>query len=326
MLTLAIFLLICLNSFYQLSMKQKNLADEWLKYKLNYKLDFLESEEAIRKEIFSKNNAFIMKSNAKNTTFTLKMNNFGHLEKHERSKLHMLPRGKRLYGDASSIFFGKKIPCEYDWRKAGVVSPVKNQLHCGSWYAFSTVGAIESQFAIHTGVLPNLSEQEIVDCSWKYWNYGCYGGFPQSVYKYCIRNGLSTSDAYPYRGRNSKCNRNNPNSSYKLVGYKDLKKGDEENLLRAIYRVGPISIAIDASPEEYDFYDSGILDLPFCSSENLTHAVLAVGYSLSKIPYLLVKNSWGKNWGMDGYFKIRLYRNNMCGISSYASYPIPKIE
>ncbi|KAF1740751.1 hypothetical protein MXB_4674, partial [Myxobolus squamalis] len=187
------------------------------------------------------------------------------------------------------------------------------------------VSAIESQFAIYTGVLPDLSTQEIIDCSWKYSNYGCYGGLPEHVYEYCMENGLSTSLAYPYRSRHNQCNRNNPNSSYKLAGYKILKEGDEDNLLKAIYIIGPISIAIDADSDEHFFYESGIIDYPSCSSVYLNHAVLAVGYSLHKRPYLLVKNSWGKNWGMDGYFKIALFRNNMCGISSWATFPIPQI-
>ncbi|KAF1740677.1 hypothetical protein MXB_3167 [Myxobolus squamalis] len=238
----------------------------------------------------------------------------------------MLNRGKRLHEDTSPILVGKGIRHEHDWRSEGVVSPVKHQLKCGSCYAFSAVGAIESHFAIHNGNLTDLSVQEIIDCSLKFWNFGCRGGFPQGVYKYCMENGLSTSLDYPYRGRNLVCNRNNSNSSYMLEGYKNLKRGDEINLLRALYHIGPISIAVDAKSDEYAFYKSGIIDFSSCSSVSLNHAVLAVGYSLLKRPYLLVKNSWGKNWGIGGYFKVALFKNNMCGIASDASYPIPKIE
>ncbi|KAF1740805.1 hypothetical protein MXB_638, partial [Myxobolus squamalis] len=171
------------------------------------------------------------------------------------------------------------------------------------------VGAIESHFAIHTGNLTDLSVQEIVDCSLNFWNFGCYSGLPQSVYKYCMQNGLSTSLDYPYLGINLECNRNNYNRSYMLAGYKNLKSGDEANLLRALYHIGPISIAVDAKSDEYAFYESGIIDFFSCSSVHLNHAVLAVGYSLRQQPYLLL----GK-------------KLDMCGIASDASYPIPKIE
>ncbi|KAF1741710.1 hypothetical protein MXB_3368 [Myxobolus squamalis] len=276
MLAVAIFFLIYLNFFYQISIKIKSDDREWLEYKLKYKLNIPEVEEISRKDIFLKNHAFILKSNSKNTTFKLKMNCFGHLIK--------------------------------------------------TSHAQSRVSAIESHFAIHTGNLTDLSVQEIVDCSRNFLNFGCDGGFPQNVYKYCIRNGLSTSLDYPYRGRSLECIRNNYNSSYLLAGYKNLKSGDEINLLRALYHIGPISIAIDAESDEYAFYNYGIIDFSSCSSVHLNHAVLAVGYSLRKRPYLLVKNSWGKNWGIGGYFKVALFKNNMCGIASDASYPIPKFE
>ncbi|KAF1740364.1 hypothetical protein MXB_2443 [Myxobolus squamalis] len=118
------------------------------------------------------------------------------------------------------------------------------------------------------------------------------------------------------------CKRDNSSSSYKLVGYKWLKEGDENNLVRAIYYLGPISIGIDGDHNDFYYYKSGIIDTVRCSSKKLNHFVLAVGYNLSENPYLLVKNSFGTAWGMDGYFKIALHNNNMCGISSWASFPI----
>ncbi|KAF1740965.1 hypothetical protein MXB_2297, partial [Myxobolus squamalis] len=70
---------------------------------------------------------------------------------------------------------------------------------------------------------------------------------------------------------------------------------------------------------------SGIIDIPICDNIYLNHAVLAVEYNLHRRPYLLVKNR-GKNWGIDGYFKVSFFRNNMCGIAPEGLYPIPKIE
>ena len=65
-----------------------------------------------------------------------------------------------------------------------------------------------------------------------------------------------------------------------------------------------------------------------CSSQMLDHAVLAVGYGISpsKQKYIIVKNSWGSDWGMDGYIYMSAEIPNMCGIASCASYPtvLPK--
>ncbi|KAF1742208.1 hypothetical protein MXB_1019, partial [Myxobolus squamalis] len=84
-----------------------------------------------------------------------------------------------------------------------------------------------------------------------------------------------------------------------LEGYRDLFEGDEDNLVRAIYHIGPISISLDANSDEFIFYGSGIIDFPFCSSINLNHNGLAVGYSIHKRAHLIVKNSWGVNWGIN---------------------------
>ena len=47
--------------------------------------------------------------------------------------------------------------------------------------------------------------------------------------------------------------------------------------------------------------------------QDVNHAVLAVGYGVEDdVEYWLIKNSWGENWGDDGYFKMELGKN-MCG-------------
>ncbi|KAF1740023.1 hypothetical protein MXB_543, partial [Myxobolus squamalis] len=115
-------------------------------------------------------------------------------------------------------------------------------------------------------------------------------GLSEFVYKYCIARGLSTSINYPYTANESLCQQNNPNSSFEISDYKLLYKGDKFNLLAAIYKVGPISISMDAIPYEFLFYQSGILEIPGCSCVNLNHEVLAVDYNLYEPQYLLAKN------------------------------------
>uniref|UniRef100_A0A6B2FXQ4 Testin-2 (Trinotate prediction) n=1 Tax=Myxobolus squamalis TaxID=59785 RepID=A0A6B2FXQ4_MYXSQ len=151
------------------------------------------------------------------------------------------------------------------------------------------------------------------------------GGFPEIVYEYCIDKGLSRSIEYPYTGKESRCRRRDLKSPYKLGSYVGLSSGDEENLLRALHFIGPISIVMDAMHDEFVFYESGILDILGCSSFDIDHAALAVGYNLEGTPYLLVKNSFGVNWGERGYFKIALFKNNMCGIATRPTFPIPII-
>ena len=63
-----------------------------------------------------------------------------------------------------------------DWEQSKKVSPVKNQLMCGSCWAFSAVGALESKSLINNRS-DILSEQQLVDCSTSYGNEGCHGGW-----------------------------------------------------------------------------------------------------------------------------------------------------
>jgi cathepsin L len=92
----------------------------------------------------------------------------------------------------------QSLPSSVDWRTKGVVSAMKNQGGCGSCWAFSATGTMESAAAIAGASLPNLSEQNLVDCTKADYN-GCNGGWMSWAYDY-VRNagGINTQSAYPY--------------------------------------------------------------------------------------------------------------------------------
>jgi len=135
-------------------------------------------------------------------------------------------------------------------------------------------------------------------------------------------NGIDTEASYPYLARNERCRFNPSNVGATDTGYVDIARDDENALQEASATIGPISVAIDAGHSSFQMYRRGVYYEPSCSSTRLDHGVLVVGYGTYEgEPYWLVKNSWGTEWGMEGYIMMSRNRNNNCGIATQASYP-----
>jgi cathepsin L len=216
------------------------------------------------------------------------------------------------------------VPTTWDWRTKGAVTHVKNQGQCGSCWSFSATGSTEGAYFLAGHTLTSLSEQNLVDCSTAQGNEGCDGGLMDQAFQYVISNrGIDTEASYPYTATGpNQCEFNRNNVGATLSSFHDIPSGSESSLLTAVAKT-PVSVAIDASHSSFQFYSGGVYNEPACSSTQLDHGVLAIGWGTDGgSDYWLVKNSWGTGWGKAGYIEMSRNRNNQCGIATAASYPI----
>lgn len=212
-------------------------------------------------------------------------------------------------------------PDAFDWRKEGAISPVQDQGSCGSCWAFATVAAVEAAWKIAGHDLIKLSEQQLVDCDSV--QGGCNGGNMYPAETYVQKNGLTTEEAYPYKGIQGKCKDFTPVASIKdhcFIAQKD-DAAETENIMRYhLSHSGPVVVGINANKAQ--FYSSGVMDEKNCNPKGVNHAVLAVGYDISgQEPYWIIRNSWSASWGEQGYFRM-IYGKNACGIATSSSYVV----
>lgn len=207
-----------------------------------------------------------------------------------------------------------------------MVSPVKSQGQCGSCWTFSTVGALESHWNIlGKGRNVTFSEQQLVDCAGDFDNHGCEGGLPSHAFEYIRHIGGIESDlTYPYAAKDGACVfRKHIAVGYVRFGSYNITQGDEQEMAEKLYTEGPVAVSFQVIAG-FKNYNGGVYTVENCgkTTKDVNHAVLATGYGADNgKSFWNVKNSWGINWGVSGFFKIER-GTNMCAIAQCNSYPL----
>ncbi|CAI9093065.1 OLC1v1028471C1 [Oldenlandia corymbosa var. corymbosa] len=288
------------------------------------------TEKQKRFNVFKANVHHIHKVNKMDKPYKLKLNKFADMTNHEFRDFYSskIKHFRMLKGSRSETGFmhanTENPPASVDWRKQGAVTGVKNQGKCGSCWAFSTVVGVEGINKLKTGQLVSLSEQELVDCERD--NEGCNGGLMENAYEFIKKSGgITTERMYPYTARDGHCDLAKMNAPVVTIDGHEMVPANDENALMKAVANQPVSIAMDASGSDLQFYSEGVFSGD-CGKE-LDHGVAIVGYgtTLDGTKYWIVKNSWGEGWGEQGY--IRMQRGvdaaeGLCGLAMEASYPV----
>ena len=306
-------------------------TDEWNQFKkfqgrFNKFYNTIEELET-RFDIFRSNLRDIILHNLDNSqNFTMNINQFTDLTPIEFKE--QFTGGLKVevgsYGCATFTSSASGAPVSIDWRKKNAVTSVKDQGQCGSCWTFSSTGASEGAWAIATGDLIDLSEEQLVECATgvQYGSHGCSGGQMEGAFKYLIQNGQCALSSYPYtsgNGKSGSCKSCSEIAHFSSCS--DVKPNDQISLKGAVAKQ-PVAVAIEADTRYFQSYAGGILDSASCGT-NLDHGVLIVGYGEENgEKYWILKNSWGSSWGEQGYFRIlRTDSTNDPGICGVAMDP-----
>ena len=198
----------------------------------------------------------------------------------------------------------------FSWVERGKMTPIKDQGQCGSCWAFSSAATLEASLYIRRNLSVSLSEQSILDCSG---GGSCNGGWYGNVFTYYMSKSAVLQKDAPYQGVQKSCV-SNPAGNYKVAawGYlrKDLGKPTVDEIKMALCTYGPLSACVEVT-SAFQSYKSGVFDeFAKIGPDQINHAINIVGWDDKKKAFL-VKNSWGTQWGENGYVWVAYDCNNI---------------
>uniref|UniRef100_A0A0D9YBN7 Peptidase C1A papain C-terminal domain-containing protein n=1 Tax=Oryza glumipatula TaxID=40148 RepID=A0A0D9YBN7_9ORYZ len=305
------------------------------------------AEKARRFEVFRANAERIDAANrAGDGTYTLGLTPFADLTADEFRARHLMPDADVDEPATARVLFEQeekaakqhlppsRPPAVWgskDWRDLGAVTPVQdqNKNNCNSCWAFAAVAATEGLIKIETGNVTPLSAQQVLDCTGG--DNTCKGGHIHEALRYIATASaggrLSTDTSYrPYDGEKGTCAAGSGSASSSSVavvirGVQKVTPHDKDALRAAVERQ-PVAADMDSSDPEFRGFKGGRVyrGSAGCGKKR-NHAVAVVGYGTASdgTPYWLLKNSWGTDWGENGYMRIAVDAD--CGVSSRPAYP-----
>jgi len=333
-LFLAFFVVTFVTAFNQDDLKMRYKFNDFVE-KYNKKYETTE-EFMDRLKVFTENVKEIeAHNNRRDISWRKGINQFSDLTAQEFKAIHAsgLVNVVKRQSDESNYYSSNlkpmsDLPESKDWRDEGIISDVRAQGNCGSCWAFATAEQLESYLALKTGKLTSISPQHITSCAPNPLKCGgtggCYGSLTEIGFTYAQLMGVLSEEDFPYTsgetGETGECtyDANTQTAAVYVRGYETLPHNSLEAVMNHVATVGPLGISVDASV--WHSYEGGIFD--GCSYEEnieINHGVQLVGYGTDAetgTDYWIVRNSWGPEWGENGFIRLKRESEAVCGTDS----------
>lgn len=208
---------------------------------------------------------------------------------------------------------------KYDARNNNYVTPVKDQ-QCGNCWTYSAVGAYEGNYLKTNGGASNSidpSERYAQICSG---GGDCSGGFAYKIFDWMVskNKNLANNASYPDNGTNGTCPAGTPATNFYAVAWGVVDPSGDINKIasvakikEAICKYGPIAASVNATSLFQNYTNGTFFETASnYNSPSSNHAIVLCGWDDDKGAWLM-KNSWGTDWGEDGYMWIKYNTNNI---------------
>lgn len=300
------------------------VESQFASFASKYGKKYASTEETFQRlAIFRNNLKKIAEHNAQPSSYKLGVTEFADMTSEEfAAKLLSQQISDKNFNSLPTKALPASNADRVNWVEQGKVTPVVNQGSCGSSWAWSAITSLEGAVAIKTKKTPvPLSTQQLIDCT-PAPSMGCNGGFMWDAFNYTEHSGICTAEDYKYTASYSKCAADQCRSEIDSSRVSHFRAEDAtEAFLQAALEMVPVASAMYV-PGDFGLYTSGVYDnTAECKKSKAASGMAVVGFDRADAtPYFLLKNTWGANWGEQGYARIALGKGDPCKLASWTTF------